>query len=70
MSSSLGSGSESTYRCFSRQLCRAVSSELSLRRLVARSPTGRSLLLVSGEVLSLLRADTRGALRIVNTGAR
>ena len=48
----------------------ADAAPFPAHRLVARSPTGRSLLLVSDEVLSLLRADTRGALRIVNTGAR
>ena len=39
-------------------------------RLVARSPTARSLLLVSDEVLALLRADVEGQLRVVNTGVR
>mmetsp|Transcript_49340 Transcript_49340/g.160416 ORF Transcript_49340/g.160416 Transcript_49340/m.160416 type:complete len:476 (-) Transcript_49340:148-1575(-) len=48
----------------------ADAAPFPAHRLVARSPTGRSLLLVSDEVLSLLRADTRGALRIVNTGVR
>jgi hypothetical protein len=41
-----------------------------LDRLVARSPTAKSLLLLADEVLALLRADTGGALRVVNTGVR
>lgn len=39
-------------------------------RLIARSPAGRSLLLLSEQVLSLLRADSTGALKIVHTGVR
>ena len=39
-------------------------------RLVVRSPTARSLLLVADEVLALLSADTCGGLRCVNTGVR
>lgn len=39
-------------------------------RLVARSPTARSLLLLSKEIVALLRADGAGALKVVNTGVR
>ena len=39
-------------------------------RLVARSPSARQLLLVTDEVLGLLRADSAGALRVVHTGVR
>lgn len=39
------------------------------KRLIVRSPTAKSLLLVSDEVLALLRADAAtGRLRVVNTG--
>jgi hypothetical protein len=39
-------------------------------RLVVRSPTARSLLLLAPECLALLRADAAGVLRVVQTGAR
>ena len=39
-------------------------------RLVVRSPTARSLLLLADEVVALLAADGAGSLRVVNTGVR
>jgi len=39
-------------------------------RLVARSPAAKVLLLISEQVLDLLRMDHRGVLRIVNCGVR
>ena len=41
-----------------------------MHRLVVRSPQARSLLLLADEVLSLLRSDRYGALKVVNTGVR
>ena len=38
--------------------------------LVVRSPTARTLLLLSDEVRALLRRDAGGALKVVNTGVR
>ena len=39
-------------------------------QLVARSPTARTLLLLSREVLGFLRSDTAGVLKVVSTGVR
>ena len=47
-----------------------LSAGFPLHRLVVRSPQARSLLLLADEVLSLLRSDRYGALKVVNTGVR
>ena len=39
-------------------------------RLIVRSPTAKSLLLVAPEVLAVLKTDTAGALKVVNTGVK
>ena len=45
-------------------------SGFPLGRLVARSPSGRQLLLVSEAVRALLSSDVGGVLRVVHTGVR
>lgn len=47
-----------------------LRADFPASRLVVRSPTVRSLLLLADEVSALLRADGRGALKVVNTGVR
>ena len=46
----------------------AEAAGFPAERLVARSPSARQLLLLSDAALSLLRADSRGALRVIFAG--
>ena len=48
----------------------ALDTSFPSARLVVRSPTGRMLLLLSEQVLLLLRADCLGELKVVQCGVR